>query len=432
MENNNELQKQDGPAKNGHHALIATLVAVLSVIMAAIIFMVVWYWGDSYPDMDDFKQAMDIPGLDEGATPAGIEVFKPTTGTYSSEEMYFVAANMKDGTSRIYVTGKTHGYYGYVTLADADGEPFTEGVNGIALDNYTMWVASGTTIYVDHSSTNNAVINDIINKAIANEAYLNPSEDESDEDEEAAADASADAEDEEYEIQSVEFTGSFAANCNADFIFLYYGTSTNYLYVGETRSSSDITRRVVTDNGDTNTGLMLAYQESTGATYGLVNLSDTYDADGDAITAPKITSAYSIPSNITGVAVTDSAGTNEIALVQDNGYASSTLLAYNFSSSSGVAKTNKTYANMYGNSFRYDGLYQKAGSSYTDSSIKVYTVDSGNLDNEYTLPALAGELAVGSNDETIYVLFKSGASAYKALVRQATKEVYRIDLPGRN
>ncbi|MCD8286729.1 MAG: hypothetical protein LUD50_05845 [Clostridia bacterium] len=412
MENNDEQTNQavpegEAPAKNQHHGLIAALTVILSVILAAVIFLVMWYWGDSYPDLKDFKESIAIPGLDEGATPAGIEVFKPTSGDYSGEEFIFTAANMKDGTSRIYVTGKTRGYCGYVTLAYENGDPFTEGVNGIALDNYTMWVASGTTVYVDHSSTNNAVINSIISRAIENEA-------------------------EEYEMQSVEFTGSFAANCNADFIFLYYGTSTNYLYVGETRAAKDATRKVETSGGDTNNALMIAYQESTGQTYGLVNLSDTYDKDGNEVTAPKITSMYCIPSSITGAAVTDSAGTNELALIQDNGYKSSTMLVYDFSSSTGMTKSSQKYNALYGGSFRFDGLYGKAGSAYTDGTIKVYTADSAHLDYTYTLPALAGELAVGANDETIYVLFKSGASGYKAKVRQITREVYRIDLPGKD
>ncbi|MCD8307671.1 MAG: hypothetical protein LUD51_05570 [Clostridia bacterium] len=432
MEKENEQQAQQEPPRNERRGLITALTIILSVILAVIIFMVVWYWGDSYPDLSEFRESIAIQGLDEGATPAGIEVFKPTAGNYSSEEMYFVAANMKDGTSRIYVTGKSHGYYGCVTLADENGEPFTEGINGIALDNYTMWVASGTTIYVDHSTSNNGVVNDIISKAIANEAYLNPAEDEDAEDAaDDSADEEAEEEAEEYEMQSVEFTGSFAANCNADFIFLYYGTSTNYLYVGETRSSKDTTRQVATASGDTNSAIMLAYQESTGAAYGLVNLSDTYDADGNEVAAPKISSMYCIPDSITGAAVTDSAGTNELALIQSNGYVSSTMKVYDFSSS-GVKKSSMTYANMYGSSFRFDGLYGKAGSAYTDGTIKVYTADSGYLDYEYTLPALAGELAVGSDDETIFVLFKSGASGYKALVRQIVRDVYKIDLPGKD
>ncbi|MCD8295256.1 MAG: hypothetical protein LUE27_08455 [Clostridia bacterium] len=476
MENENEQQPvQEQPVKKEHHALIATLTAVLSVVLAVIIFLVMWYWADTYPDMDDFKQSVSIPGLDEGATPAGIEVFSPTTGTYSGTEYCFIAANMKDGSSRIYVTTSAGEYCGYVTLS-LDGEPFEEGINGIALDNYTMWVASGTTIYVDHSSTNNSVINDIITKALENEEHLNPSAaeesdgedgveepnaDYTDEvatvaDEPTASDvvedidgvivdgedveaedgtedgqSSDDEDEEEYEFQSVEFTGSFDANCNADFIFFYYGSSNNYLYIGETRASNDSTRKAVTANGDTNYGLLYEYQENNSATYGLYNLSNSYDKDGNSVTVPKINRIFSIPANITGMARTDYGTTNEIALVQDNGYVSSTLSVYDFSSS-GVTKSSgrSTYASLFGSNFSYAGVYQTAGTSFTDS-LYVYPVDSASLDYTYTIPALANDLAHSNNtygNDSIYVLFRSAASGSKALVRQATKNVYTLKI----
>ncbi len=430
--------------RNEHHKLITVLTVILTVILAAVIFLVIWYWGDSYPDFKDMDEAAAIPGLDEGATPQGMDVYKPTSGTYSGENMMLVAANMKDGSARIYVTGETSGYIGYVPVTVL-GVAFTGEISGIATNGRSIWMASGSTVYSMAGSSSGAAANDIITKAAANgEALYGTRDDGTDTDDNDDDDGNGDdrdivddveiiaragsgnvayADDADasgsYELQSFDFTGSFDANCTVGFLSMY---STTKLYVGENSASgADDTHKVTTTNGDENLAFVYEYNTSTSSTSavnGLTALTDGYDADGNSFYVPKIQAVYSIPGNIAGFARTSTS--TQLVLCENNGYVSSSLLCYKWSS---VTSSSSTYVKTVGSNFTYNGLYKESKVKYTDNP-KVYFAESSKLNTEYKIPALAGNIALGSDYESVYVLFRSAVSPYSMLARQQVKDIY--------
>ena len=58
-------------------AFIAFTV-IFAIVAALAIFFTIWYWGDTYPDFSDkiFREEVEIPGLEDGATPQGIATYK--------------------------------------------------------------------------------------------------------------------------------------------------------------------------------------------------------------------------------------------------------------------------------------------------------------------------------------------------------------------
>ena len=50
-----------------HTKLFISLTAVFSVLIFIAVFLIVWFAGDSYPDLrKNFRKEFSIPGLDEG------------------------------------------------------------------------------------------------------------------------------------------------------------------------------------------------------------------------------------------------------------------------------------------------------------------------------------------------------------------------------
>lgn len=133
-----------------HKKLFISLTTILTVVLALIIFLMIWFWGDSYKTtanyegFESFRAEFEIPGLKDGACPQGMANYRttylvdtdelvdpenPDEGYVTEEkiqEYYFISAYFKDEPSRIYVVGKETGYVGYVTMRTPVAQYSTE------------------------------------------------------------------------------------------------------------------------------------------------------------------------------------------------------------------------------------------------------------------------------------------------------------------
>lgn len=394
-----------------HKKLLVAFTAVFTVAVALSVFLMIWFWADTYPDFEEFTAGVAIPGLGDGAVPQGLANASASytvtdddgNTTSGTQEYYFVSAYMKSGASRIYVTGDKTGYVGFVTLTN-DGKDFTGHCGGIATNGTTLWVASDSTVYVAKASSTEYtdVVTEIIKKAQANAQYLN---------EETPSDG---------ELQSIAFTASFAANCNASFCYYFDATGTDKLYVGEFyrkgNYETDERHRVNTPAGDYNTAFVYEYNVNTSTSnkYGLTTLSDS-SLSPDML-VPKIQYIYSIPGLVQGFARTRD---GSLVLSLSYGLDPSHLLYYSWSS---VTSSSTTYKKVVGYNFTYQGIVTNSGNNYT-ANPTYYYVDSASLLRDYTLPSMTEGLCVtGTN--TVHVLFESGCYKYKAFVRQIMNNLY--------
>ena len=75
-----------------HTKLFISLTAVFSVLIFIAVFLIVWFAGDSYPDLrKNFRKEFSIPGLDEGAVPQGMGVYQTDDQSY-----FLITAYMTD------------------------------------------------------------------------------------------------------------------------------------------------------------------------------------------------------------------------------------------------------------------------------------------------------------------------------------------------
>ena len=57
--------------------LFITGIVIFSAVVVLATFLLLWYWGDTYPQFDGtFNAEFGIPGLADGATPQGITNWK--------------------------------------------------------------------------------------------------------------------------------------------------------------------------------------------------------------------------------------------------------------------------------------------------------------------------------------------------------------------
>ena len=423
-----------------HKKLFISLTAVITVLVFFGIFILIWFVGDTYKDFKKFNKEFAIEGLKDGAIPQGITSYTAKYSDYDdldssgkpkskSQQYFLVSAYMNDGSpSRIYVTGQDTGYVGYVTLKNMDGKYHYGHVGGIATNGERLWVADGDSVAVvkaDASYSSENILRQIITKA---EKNSNLEEDE--------------------EINSVQFTASFKANCNVAFLYYYddprySGLTYDRLYVGEFyrkgNYETDKSHRIKTPSGYKNTALMYEYKIDGSATrednpYGLIRLSESNLTDK----VPRIESLYSLPEKIQGIAFSRKTGYNAndgiLVLSQSYGLSNSHLLCFDWSK---VKANSAQYKQITGYDFVYDGVYRTYGETqreYIDNSLKVYFLDKGDkemLVNDYSIPSMSEGMCTatpsGQNPEAvgrIYVLFESGSKKYSMFTRESIKNVY--------
>lgn len=282
-----EIETVDGtPDPKRKQKQITAVAVVLCVVFTLFVFLMVWYWGDEYPDFEDnFTEEFAIPALDEGFIPQGM-------GNNGSE-YFFISGYMNDGSaSRIYVI-KDGEAVGYVTITMPDGDGgttyYSGHAGGVATNGSKLWVVGEGTVYVLNYS---AVI--------------------------SAAE----------ENGSVKLRNSYDANCAAD--FCYYNDK--YLYVGEFyrkgNYETDESHHITTPAGDENKAIIIRYNSSS--------------------TTPSIGRVYSITELVQGMSIFEDSTGTKIALSTSYGLSNSNILIYDFDSlTSGSATIDGTSRTVY-------------------------------------------------------------------------------------
>lgn len=395
--------------------VITSLAAVFSAIIALTVFIMIWFFGDKYEDFGAFRKEFSIPGLNDGAVPQGLgnclQQYETEDGKKDTQQYFFISAYMSDKSpSRIYVTAEKTGYIGYVTLQNEDGTDYKGHCGGVAINGSTLWVTSGSTVFVAKrsSSSYTNIAQEIIKKAG------------------------------ETENKTVKFTAKFNANCNASFCYYYKNTptsdiasSSDRLYVGEFyrqgNYETDKSHRTETPKGYQNTAFVYEYNVTTSSSnnYGLTLLSDDKLNDEDKV--PQIRNVYSIPEKIQGFARTK----DKLVLSQSYGLKNSHILVYDWKNVTSTSSNNrKDFKTLTGKNFKYEGVKTKNGEDfYYSSALYVYFADNNDdtkLINDYSIPSMSeGLCRVG--DDRVYVLFESGSKfIYKTTVRQVLDSVYSV------
>lgn len=417
-----------------HKKLFIALIAIFSVIVCLGTFVMIWFWGDSYPDFEDFTEGVEIPGLDEGAVPQGIANY--TTSVYDNEgqatadsqDYLFVSAYMKEGPSRIYVTGSRTGYIGYVTIKNEDGSDYCGHCGGIATScvkgysNGVLWITSENTVYCAKRSSNDYanIAEEVITKALNSSAESDNSE------------------------NVIQFTASFKANCNASFCFFYdsdadpttFSTASDKFYVGEFyrkgSNETDGNHHVTTKNGTENKAFLYEYSLNSSSEYGLTKLSSSNIPEEYRV--PKIQYIYSIPAKIQGMArlrdksSTSSTSAGKLALSQSWGLPDSTIYLYdwgkirsNSASYGSLVKTTDNEGKEVAAGFEYEGVQTNLGNRYFENPT-VYFVDDSSLVREYSVPSMSEGLC--ASGDRVYLLFESASFKYKNFVRQQIRNIY--------
>lgn len=438
--------------------LLIAATAAFTVAAFLAIFLITWFFGATYKDFKDFTAEFKIPGFDEGAAPQGITNYRAEyevtnedgSTARKRQEYFFISSYMKEGPSRVYVVGKDTGYGGYVELKNEDGTDYLGHCGGIATNGNFLWISSDDTVYVAKKSSKDYanIAYEIIKKAAANVAADGAENAENAENGENAENAEgAEAEPAEKPDNTVKFTASFAANCNASFLYYFDAdagetaspSSSDRLYVGEfyrrRNYETDKTHRVTTPNGDKNTGFAYEFNVATSTTdsnktgLSCLSLSDGYKAENGG-GVPKIQRIFSIPKEIQGFARTKG---GKLVLSQSYALKNSRLYYYDWEKITATSTKDATRrkfnsAEVAGKDFEYAGVYKEYStgdrSPYRDSSLYVYFADSakGTLLNEYSIPCMSEGLCVSG--ERVNVLFESGCYKYKKFVRTVTGEVY--------
>ena len=180
---------------------------------------------------------------------------------------------------------------------------------------------------------------------------------------------------------------SFQTNNGADFVY----NSDGFLWVGEfykkDKYETDESHKITTSSGEINSAIVFGYEIDQSKGYGLVNQ------------APLPSKALSIRGLCQGIAVT-----------QDGKFVLSTSYS--------VADSHLYY---------YENVLAKEKDSTI--SIGIHEVDLWYLDNnslikEITIPSMSEEIVIKNN--TLYILFESGAKKYKIFNRKQLSNVYSI------
>ena len=368
----------------------------------------------SYPEFEEFNEEFAVECFNDGAVPQGLTAYYAryeTTGTDGKtttayQQYFLISAYMADGSpSRIYVTGQDTGYEGYVTMLNEDGTPHKGSVNGIATNSYRLWVTDGDSILVAQASEeyeNDRILSEIVAKAQKN-SNLQEGEEE----------------------QTIQFTSSFKANCNTEYLYYFHDpryTTVSYdrFYIGGDRDGASV---------------MYEYRTSVNSAniYGLDLIVSEEESDTVTDSVPKIQKIYYMPENVRGISFSgrDGYGTSSGTLViSQSGEKESHLLCFDWNKLN--AKSTKYTDISENNGFIYDGVHITDGtnkSPYTDSDLLVYTVDKTDktaFTNDYRVPPKSRGMCTitvnGSAHDAqvrVYLLFESGYESVYSFVPKA-------------
>lgn len=429
-----------------HKKLFITLISVFSVVLAILIFLMIWFWYDRYVDFDGFSQNIEIPGIEDGACPQGITnyyggKYTVTQADGNGEEKdvektqnyFFISAYLNNAPSRIYVVGKDTGYVGYVTVKNIqtgseESSYYTGHCGGIATNGEFLWVASDSTVFCAKASkeyldANKNIAQEIIDKAAEN--------------------------------GEISFTEKFNANCSASFLY-YYDSNVNTtslygdkLYVGEFyrdgNYATDETHTISTPDGNENRAFAYEYSVNSSSAKSDSNRTGLSCVSTSKLGAdfkdrvPQVQKIYSLPEEVQGFAVTPE---GHIVLSQSYGLKNSTISVYDKSKVEATANRATYYSLKKQTYFSYDGVTTSSGAPATEnnlslSNVYVYYVygttvkDGGVFMKSYSIPCMSEGLCVVNEQNTnrVYVLFESAASKYRVFVREVLSHVYEFVPP---
>ncbi len=429
-----------------HKKLFISLISVFTVIVAILIFLMIWFWYDRYVDFDAFSESIEIPGIEDGACPQGITNYyggkytvKETSDSGEEKDVektqnyFFISAYLSGAPSRIYVVGNDTGYVGYVTVKNIQtgGEEssyYSGHCGGIATNGEFLWVASDNTVFCAKASkeyldANKNIAQEIIDKAA--------------------------------EKGEISFTEKFNANCRASFLY-YYDSNVNStylngdkLYVGEFYRDGDYatdeTHAITTPDGKENRAFAYEYSVNTASAKSDTNRTGLSCVGSANLGAefkdrvPQVQKIYSLPEEVQGFAVTPE---GHIILSQSYGLKNSTISVYDKSKVEATKNKATYYSLKKQKYFPYDGVTTSSGAPANDHNLGLSNVyvcyvynqkvkDGGVLIRNYSIPCMSEGLCVvkEQNANRVYVLFESAAGKYRTFVRQVLSHVYAFVPP---
>ncbi|MCD8286371.1 MAG: hypothetical protein LUD50_04010 [Clostridia bacterium] len=268
--------------------LLIVVIVIVCIVVVLGIFLLVWFYADSYKDLDYFNTEFAIPGLADGVVPQGL-------GSYTAEDgsaTFFMCCYMVDGSaSRIYVVdGSSEDKY--VTLKDEDGTDFAGHCGGIASDGTHVWLSSEMDIYTMDYDT-------LVSSATAEGGTINIGTG-------FVVDAADEGDGKVFNVA-----------------YLFYDAADEALYAGEFYRSGNYPtideHQLTTPAGDDNTAVVYKLEK------------DETDAKGFS-SIPSC--AYSTTSKIQGMAVLN----GKVALSESYGLANSHIFVYDLSKANGGSK----------------------------------------------------------------------------------------------
>lgn len=110
-----------------------------AILIALFVFLVVWYFGASYPDFEKIaRKEFAVSGLNEKLSPQGICVLPENEAGYA----FATSGYITDGSpSRVYLTGGTKADK-YITVT-RNGKPLTSHFGGVTCTENYLMIASG-------------------------------------------------------------------------------------------------------------------------------------------------------------------------------------------------------------------------------------------------------------------------------------------------
>lgn len=235
------------------------LFLIMTIIFTAFsIFALVYYYSETYSSFfNTAKTEFEIPGLEEGFVPQGMEYEKVN-------DIFLVSGYMANGSaSRLYIIDNENEVK-YVTFT-FENKPYKEHAGGVTSDGYGLWIVGDSTVNYLHLS-------ELLNAQNGDELSI---------------------------------MSSFSAPNGADFVTIYDGKLIVGEFHREGNYNRDSSHEIITSSGKVNKAVSFAYEIDNNGDCGLRTLnpifaiSTTSLVQGMSITEDKIilSTSYSLPSS---------------------------------------------------------------------------------------------------------------------------------------
>ncbi len=235
------------------------LFLIMTIVFTAFsIFALVYYFGENYTSFyNTAKTEFEIPGLNEGFVPQGMEYEK-------TNDIFLISGYMANGSaSRVYIIDNENEVK-YVTF-NFENEPYLGHAGGVTSDGYGLWLVGDSVVNYLH-------LNDLLNAENGDQ---------------------------------ISIISSFTAPNGADFVTTYDGKLIVGEFHREGNYSRDSSHEIITSSGKVNKAITFAYEIDNNNACGLKTfnpifaISTTSLVQGMSITEDKIilSTSYSLPSS---------------------------------------------------------------------------------------------------------------------------------------